>query len=89
MALEDTFEHEGMEITYVVHANGREAVARFVIGEVPHELVLRRGHRDWSLRGGHFGWISPKPRVQCFRDDVCAKLKLVPDPEGGVDVGRG
>jgi hypothetical protein len=45
MALEDSFEHEGMEITYVVHANGREAVARFTVGDVPHELVLRRGHR--------------------------------------------
>jgi hypothetical protein len=45
MALEDTFEHEGMEITYVVNANGREAVARFVVGEAPHEVLLRRGHR--------------------------------------------
>ncbi len=49
MALEDSFEHEGMEISYVVHENGREAVARFAVGDVPQELILRRGHRGGGV----------------------------------------
>jgi hypothetical protein len=56
MALEDTFEHEGIEITYVVNANGREAVARLVVGETPHELLLRRGHRG----GGSTAKVPPE-----------------------------
>jgi hypothetical protein len=56
MALEDTFEHEGLEITYVVNANGREAVARFVLRDAPHELLLRRGHRG----GGSTTGVPPE-----------------------------
>jgi hypothetical protein len=52
MALEDTFEHEGLEITYVVHENGREAVARFVLGDAPHQVLLRRGHRGGGSTTG-------------------------------------
>ena len=39
MALEDTFEHEGIEI-----------------GETPHELLLRRGHRG----GGSTAKVPPE-----------------------------
>jgi hypothetical protein len=52
MALEDTFDHEGLEITYVVHENGREAVARFVLGDSPHQVLLRRGHRGGGSTTG-------------------------------------
>jgi hypothetical protein len=52
MALEDTFEHEGLEMTYVVHPNGREARARFTIGEASQEVVLRRGHRGGGMATG-------------------------------------
>jgi hypothetical protein len=52
MALEDTFDHEGLEITYVVHENGREAVARFVLGDAPHQVLLRRGHRGGGSTTG-------------------------------------
>jgi hypothetical protein len=52
MALEDTFEHEGLEITYVVNPNGREAVARFVLGDVAHQVLLRRGHRGGGSTSG-------------------------------------
>jgi hypothetical protein len=54
--LEDVFEHEGFEITYVVHANGREATARFTINGVAHELRLRRGHRG----GGSVTGVPPE-----------------------------
>jgi hypothetical protein len=39
---------------------------------------LCRGHRDWSLRRGHFEWIFAKTRVRCFHHDGCAKLKSAP-----------
>lgn len=56
MMLADTFEHEGLEITYVVHANGREAVARFTSKDASHELLLRRGHRG----GGSVTGVPPE-----------------------------
>jgi hypothetical protein len=57
MALEDTFEHEGFEITFLVHPNGREAVARFTGTDgQPHEVVLRRAHDG----GGSVGKVAPE-----------------------------
>jgi len=46
--------------------------------EEAHARILRglyRGHRDWSLRRGYFGWIFAKTRSRCFRKDGCAKLE--------------
>jgi hypothetical protein len=59
MALDDTFEHEGLEITYTVHENGREAVARFEIGGTPREVLLRRGHRG----GGSAKDVPPEAKA--------------------------